>query len=637
MRRFLYIAMICMLVTGCGQKRDDVSAVESLEALFTTVDLMDATIADLQAEMEAGHVTSKQLTQMYIDRIEAYDEKLKLNSIISINPTALEEAEMLDQERSEGNVRGPLHGVPIVVKANIDIAGMATSAGSNALSNMIAPGDAFIVKKLRDAGAVILAQANLSEFAFSSTSSRSTLGGFVHNPYDIRKVPGGSSGGTAVAVTSNFAAAGIGTDTGGSIRNPPSFNNLYGIRPSKGLTSISGVIPINASRDTTGPIARTAEDMALVLEIMAGTDPGDDFTLEADADALLGDGYMDSLSIDSLKGMKIGYLESSFMFSAMVGEDFVYLNPDKKIEEMLNRTLANLRKAGVDFVNLSNFITTELLEEIMEEIPKESLDSFQYDLNRYLYEKGDAAPYKTAKELAESGQFNTYHMYLNWHVLGGPELVDSFAETENPYTVKMGQYQRLPAWEDVLEYRDLVSGIMEENDIDAILYLNYFNAPEDEAFFSDGKDYNQAGYDMLFGPRLGFPEISLPMGFSGTDSEYTTEMPLGISIFADFGQEEKLMQIACAYEKEAGDAIRRMPEQVPALEDEQLNIFLRDLIEKAYSFSRSKYDDKLEGRVQIMLNACEKAMNVDTKDPYATYEAAMELAKAYDRAAGMAD
>ena len=205
------------------QTENTSSAVETLENLFTTVDLMDATIADLQAEMEAGHVTSEQLTQMYIDRIEAYDEPLRLNSIIFINPGALDDARELDRERSEGKVRGPLHGIPVVVKANIDIAGMATSAGANALSELAATEDSFVVKKLKEAGAVILAQANMAEFAYSASSSRSTLGGFVHNPYDIEKMPGGSSGGTAVAVTCNFAAAGLGTDTGGSIRNPACF------------------------------------------------------------------------------------------------------------------------------------------------------------------------------------------------------------------------------------------------------------------------------------------------------------------------------------------------------------------------------------------------------------------------------
>ena len=607
------------------------NATESLENLFTTIDLMDATIADLQAEMEAGHVTSKQLTQMYIDRINAYDEKLKLNSIIAINPNALDEAEQLDKERLEGNVRGPLHGIPVVVKANIDIAGMATSAGASSLANMIAPEDAFVVKQLREAGAVILAQANLSEFAYSSTSSRSTLGGFVHNPYDITKNPGGSSGGTAVAVTANFAAAGVGTDTGGSIRNPSSFNNLYGIRPTKGLTSISGVFPINISRDTTGPIARTAQDMALMLEIMAGSDEKDDFTLEANADALVGNGYYEELSEDALKGVRVGYLDCSFIYSEVSEDYYIYQSPDKKIEEMLNKTLANLRKAGAEFVDLTDYLTSDLVKEIMEEVSKDALDTFEYDVNRYLAEKGDAAPYKNLYELTEAGNYNTYDLYLNWHVLG--KGIDLEGETENPYTETIGSYQRVPAWKKVLEYREKVSEILKENNIDAVMYLNYFDVPENEAIFADGTNYNGATLDMRFGPRLGLPEISIPMGFSNASEDYPSEMPLGLSIFADFGQDEKLMQIAYAYQQQAGDFIRRMPDLVPALEDKQLNEYLTNLIDMSYTFSRL-FDGKETGRVKIMTKACERALNVDTKDPYATYEAAKALAEAFDRAVG---
>ncbi|MBE6026516.1 MAG: hypothetical protein E7229_06360 [Clostridiales bacterium] len=232
-----------------------------------------------------------------------------------MNPEALEEARKLDREREEGNVRGPLHGIPVVVKANIDVQGMATTAGARILEDMIAPEDSFVVSQLKDAGAVILGQANMSEFAYATASSRSTLGGYVHNAYDTTKTPAGSSGGSAVAVTCNFAAAGVGTDTGGSIRNPSSFGNIYGMRPSKGLVSVSGILPLKAYKDTAGPMARTAEDMAIMLEAMAGTDQNDDYTLEVDADALAAGDYAAGLSADGLKGAKIGYLSYSFQYS----------------------------------------------------------------------------------------------------------------------------------------------------------------------------------------------------------------------------------------------------------------------------------------------------------------------------------
>ena len=625
--------LLCVVLPGCtegssgAQSSGKATASQELEDLFTTIDLMDATVSELQAEMEAGHVTSEQLTQMYIDRIDAYDEELKLNSIIFTNPEALNDAKELDKERAEGNLRGPLHGIPIVVKANCEVAGIPVTAGSNSLADMVATEDSFVVKQLKEAGAVILALTNMSEFAQAAGSSRSSLGGYVHNAYDTSKTPGGSSGGTAVAVTCNFAAAGVGTDTGGSIRNPSSLTNIYGIKPTKGLTSTSGVIPLKAYRDTTGPMTRTAEDMALMLEVMAGTDEADDYTLEADADALLGDGYMDGLSADALKGMRIGYLDSSFEYSIEDNGDYSFDSLDVKVNVMLERTIAKLRKAGVEFVDLSEQLTKKKIGKLSEGV---TTDTFVYDINKYLHDKGDAAPYKTIKELRDSsGRFMT--MNLGWLLSGLDELSDTFEETENPYTEDIGSYKRIPEWQFVLDGRKQVEKVMKENDVDAIMFMNFFNVAGDEDIIVDAR-YNKAEYDITFGSKLGLPEISLPMGFATTDKRNPVEMPLGLSLFSSFGQDETLLQIAYAYEQQAGDGIRRMPEQTPALEDEALNAFLTDLIDRAYTASASNTNKKLEGKMQLMLAACKKALEVDSKDPYATYEAAKNLAKAYDNA-----
>ena len=604
---------------------NEAAAMQELEDLFTTIDLMDATIAGLQEEMTAGRVTSEQLTQMYIDRIEAYDAKLKLNSVIFINPDALSDAAQLDRERSEGTVRGPLHGIPIIVKANIGVAGMPTSAGSNALVNLIEKEDSFVVKQLKDAGAVILAQTNMSEFAHSSFFSQSTLGGTVGNAYDVSKTPAGSSGGTAVAVTCNFAAAGIGTDTGGSIRNPSSFANLYGIKPSKGLTSITGVFPLKAYKDTVGPMTRTAEDMALLLGIMAGTDTADDYTAEADADALAGSGYMDSLSADALKGMRIGFIEPSFRYFEMSEEEYIDDVPDQKVNAMLKRTFANLRKAGAVLVDISEYLTEETIEEISEDI---FVNTFEYDANKFLNERSETAEYKTVKELVNSGNYMTQHLGI---IVEDPEnLADSFEETVNPYSETTGSYDRLPVWQKILDTREMIAAIMEENDIDAVMYLNCFDVPGNNSFVSESR-YNRNELDTILGSTVGLPDVVIPMGFSDTSEEYTSEMPLGLSLFSGYGQDGTLLKIAYAYEQQAGDIIRRMPDQTPALEDQALNAFLTDLIDRAYSIDYSQYAKKPEGKVQLMLSACEKAMDVDTKDPYATYEAARTLAEAYDR------
>ena len=232
----------------------------------------------------------------------------------------------------------------------------------------------------------------------------------------------------------------------------------------------------------------------------------------------------------------------------------------------------------------------------------------------------------------ESGSDNTSNIYLNWVASHYDKFADSFESTRNPYSEKVGSYQRTPAWQKILDGRETVSKILKDNKIDAVMYMNCFDVATEEKFFMNSDNYSPAGYDNIFGSKLGFPDISIPMGFSDTDSKYTSEMPLGLSVFADFGQEKTLMNIAYAYEKQAGDFIRRMPKITPALEDETLSTFLDNLIDTAYSIDYSRYPNgKPEGKVRVMINACEKAKDVDTKDPYATYDAAKKIAEALDK------
>ena len=598
----------------------ELTASQELENLFTTIDLMDATVSDLQAEMRAGHVTSVQLTQMYIDRIEAYDKELDLNSVIAVNPEAFNEALERDLERSGGLVRGPLHGIPVIVKANIDVEGMATSAGAKILEDMIASEDSHVVRQLKDAGAVILGQANMSEFAYATASSRSTLGGFVHNAYDTSRTLAGSSGGTAVAVTCNFAALGIGTDTGGSIRNPSSFANIYGMRPSKGLVSTAGILPLKNYKDTAGPMTRTAEDMALLLGVIAGTDPDDDYTLEANADWIAGDGFMDDISDSGLEGVRIGYLRYSF------GTE--YSDPDVKVRNMIDEAIANLEDAGAEVVDISDILTTEMIENLTGDIGTET---FEYDLNKYLYEKGDAAKYKTVRDLLYSNYDGMQHMYLANLTADYYDLAGSFEDTYDPYTETEGKYKRTPCWAKALEGRLQVSKIMEENDIDAVMYLNFFDiATQEQAYVED--DYNYANYDIAFSANLGLPEISLPMGFSDAADDNGAEMPLGLSLFSGFGRDAKLLDIAYAYECRAGEGIRRMPEITPALEDGSLNLFLDELTAEARDLG-NRYRIAFGESMKVLSDACDKAEAADRSDPYAVYEAAAYLAGIYDGAA----
>ncbi len=646
------------------------SASRQLEDLFTTIDLPDATIAELTAEMEAGHVTSAELTRMYLDRIEAYDDELNLNSITNVNPNALEEAAALDRERAAGEIRGPLHGIPVIVKDNIDVAGMATTAGSAAFAGNIAREDAFVVKRLREAGAVILAKANMSEFAIRAVDSHSTFGGNVHNAYDPAKTPGGSSGGTAVAVTCSFAAAGLGTDTGGSVRYPSAFSNLYGLRPSKGLTSTDGVFPLVATNDTVGPMARTAEDLAVLLEVIAGTDEKDDFTLEADADALKGDGYLDNCRADGLQGMRIGVLTNSFTFhpdeefqkqlqeyleqTGLTEEEAVVYAPGDNVLDMVNRARENLIKAGATIVDISEELSDEMIGSLYEDM--ELTDTRAYDMDAYLSERPDAG-YASMRELARAGNpeasDNVIHSYLDSilpddeeeeNAQGadtGEENAEENAEEgseenaeepEGPYSyVTEEGYARPPYWETFLAGREKVQKILEENDVDAVMYLEFFNVPPDDATVEEDLMANYAGYTVWYPVYMGFPEIMLPMGFSEATEEYPSESPMGLSVFAGFGKDDALVQIAFAYQQQAGSIIRRMPEITPALRDEKLNGFLEALMEAAYSIDTSGFSGALAGRAGMMETALRKAADADRKDPYAVYEAAAALAKAYDR------
>lgn len=602
------------------------TAEDRLEDIFTTIDLMDASISELTTAMEKGELTAVQLVQMYMDRINSYDKSLNLNSIISINPNALAEAATLDQLRAEGKIKGKLHGIPIIVKDNYDVAGMATTAGSASLANSIATDDSYTVKKLKDQGAIILAKANMSEFASSGSDSRSTLGGTVHNPYDITRSSAGSSGGTAVAVTCNFAAAGLGTDTGSSIRRPSSFNNLYGIRPSKGLTSIDGVIPLNADRDVTGPLCRSAEDLAIMLEGIAGTDATDSYT--ADANNLIpSGGYTSNLTSNGLKGKKIGYLANSFGYSVLnTGEtasgSAVAL--DNKISGIVTKAKSNLVKAGATLVDVSDLIPETLITELRQNT---SYSVFEWDMNVYLASLGQNAPCKTVKDIMNTG-FGVG--YINMNV---KNPANSLAEMTNPRTTEGWAN----SWNNMLNFRTTISNILKANGIDAVIYVSQTdvaNVQEESADLSKTtvNKNNGANYINYFGPVAGLPDMMLPMGFAKTDKAngYNEEMPLGMSIFTSYGNEKTLFEIAYAYEQQAGSSIRKAPESVPALKDEHVNTYLENLMDLVYSIDYDQYTVYPEAKIKKMYTKYEEAEKIDTNDVYETYEAAYDLAVAYD-------
>src|SRR5690606_11608469 len=312
---------------------------------------------------------SRDLAEAYLERIEAYDKRgPSLNAILMVNPRALERAEALDAELARtGRLSGPLHGIPFIVKDNYDTHDMPTTGGSASLAGSVPADDADQVRRIRAAGAIVLAKSNLAEFAFTPYETvGSALPGYTFNPYALNRVPAGSSGGTAAAVAANLGLVGLGTDTGNSIRGPSSHTALVGIRSTMGLTSRDGIVPLSATRDVGGPMARTVEDAVRVLDVIAGTDPADPVTREADARRPAS--YLDVLGSARLDGVGIG----------VVGQIARTETADPEVLARFDEALEDLRALGARVVD--DFRIPEL-ESLREGL---NCSRFRYDLERYL-------------------------------------------------------------------------------------------------------------------------------------------------------------------------------------------------------------------------------------------------------------
>ena len=390
-------AIATTLDVSLGESRPNVPAASHINSRAfeqNTFELEETTIAALQEGMRSGRYTARSVTEMYLQRMDAIDKAgPSINSVIERNPDAIKIADERDAERKAGRVRGPLHGIPVLIKDNIDTADrMRTSAGSLALGESIAPRDAFIAAKLREAGVVILGKTNLSEWAnfrsTHSTSGWSGRGGQTKNPYVLDRNPCGSSSGTGASISANLAAVGIGTETDGSIVCPSSACGLVGIKPTLGLVSRSGIIPISHSQDTAGPMARTVADAAALLAAISGVDARD--TATADARGKAPADYTRALDSAALKGARIGVARNFFGFSDAV-------------DRVMDEAIAAMKSAGATIVDPANIATAGKFDDAELDV---LLYEFKADLNAYLSTLGASAPHRNLAALIAFNEEN---------------------------------------------------------------------------------------------------------------------------------------------------------------------------------------------------------------------------------------
>jgi len=512
-----------------------VSALAAAPASTQQIPLSEATIADINDAFDAGSLTAERLVEMYLARIEAYDQQGPvLNTVLWLNEQALERARDLDAERRARGPRSPLHGIPVVLKDNVDTADMPTTAGSILLAGSIPPDDAHLVERLRDAGAIVLAKVNMSEFASGATMS--SVGGWIRNPHSLDHSPSGSSGGTGSAIAASFAQLGIGTDTGGSVRGPSTANGIAGLKPTLGLVSRDGIVPLALSFDTGGPMARSVHDVAAMLNVIAGVDPADEAT--SAAEGRVEADYTDFLDEGALDGARIGVARQ-------------FMGGDPEVDWIVEAGLGHMERAGATLVDVAfddwlidakaSWYTTIRWREFRQQIPA------------YLASTGPEYP-KSLADLVERSQ----------------EILASTNDGGHPNPVRWALFEDEEASGDVTDFeyvtmrdhglqvvRDHVMGIMARHELDAIVYPTSGTRPdrvgEDAAVWDVPSATN-------FANLTGFPDLIVPAGFTSGG------LPVGISFFGPAFSESVLFGLGYAFEQ--ATRARRDPVTTPSLPGE---------------------------------------------------------------------
>jgi amidase len=516
---WLVVAMLtCASCSGGGSTQTQQAAPAAVP-----FDLEETTIAELQQRMERGQDTARSLVEKYTARIERLDRQgPALRSVIELNPEALTIADALDTERKQKGARGPLHGIPILIKDNIATADrMTTTAGSLALEGVRAPQDAFVVSRLREAGAVILGKTNLSEWAnFRSTHSSSgwsARGGQTRNPYALDRSPCGSSSGSAVAVAANLAAAAIGTETDGSIVCPAHSTSLVGLKPTLGLVSRTGIVPIAHSQDTAGPMARSVADAAVVLAAIEGVDRDDAITTEASRPATRD--YRSAFDRNGLQGARIGVVRDKlFGYNAAA-------------DRLADLAIAEMRKQGAVIIDPANIPTLGSFDATEFDV---LLYEFKDDLNRYLARLGPLSPVRSLKDVIA---FNEQHQDEELRYFG--QEIMEMAEVKGPLT--SAEYQKALA-ANRRQARTLgIDAVMATHQLDALVAPTFSPPWLVDLVNGDAMPAGAASPSSI-AAVAGYPHITVPMG-------YYRGLPLGMSFFGRAWSEPTLIKLAYAYEQ----------------------------------------------------------------------------------------
>ena len=500
-----------MVVMGCGCARS------SVRPDVIRFDVMEQSIPQLAASLDAGEVTSRELVEGYLARIKAYDQRgPALNAMLFINPDAAMIAADLDAERAAGQVRGLLHGIPVVVKDNYDTADMPTTAGAIGLATSMPPDDAFQVRQLREAGAIILGKTNMHELARGITTV-SSIGGQTRNPYDPTRNPGGSSGGTGAAVAASFAAVGMGSDTCGSIRIPSAHHALVGLRGTRGLASGDGIIPLSTTQDIGGPLARSVQDLAITLDATVGLDPADEATRRSEG--RVPSTFTDALDVGALRGARISVLEE------LLGDGAA----ERPVRTVIEAAVDAMRGQGAEVVDIGETDLTTLLQDASV-IGLE----FMFDFDAYLTQT-PAAPVRSLSELIELG---LYHQLVD----------DGLRRSIQVENLDTDEYRKRLAKREVVQ--TAVEALLDEHDLTALVYptIRQTARPVGQP---------QAGSNCALSAVSGLPAITVPAGYAEDG------LPVGLEMIGREFAEFDLLRLAYAYEQASHQ--RRSPHSTPSL------------------------------------------------------------------------